>query len=394
MRSSGKLTKRVVDTAHAEGQDRKVFDRTLPGFHLRVKPSGLKSFAIQYRTRSGRQRSLTLGRYGTLTVDEARGEAKQLLAMVAKGEDPSQERHAKRHSISMHGLWDEYITRHAKPKKAPRSVEEDESIWRRWLRKPIGQVRVNQLTRKDVEQLHATMRHVPSRANRMLALLSKMMNLAVLWGYCEKNPCSGIPKYREFGRERFLTLDERERLVAALACEADRCAANAVWLAMLTGARRGEVLNARWGQFCLDGHAPVWVLPASNTKQRRINRKPLSVQAVILLTEWRKECPPSNVGWVFPGKAPEQPRHDLKRPWSRIRKTAELGDFRFHDLRHDFASMAVQDGWSLSMIGQYLGHASLQTTQRYAHLQDDPLRAMAERVGAMAHGDKAHGKPA
>ncbi len=391
MKQNRKLTKRVVDSEDANGLDRKVFDNALAGFHLRIKPSGLKSFAIQYRTRGGRQRSLTLGRYGTLTVDEARHEARLLLTQVAKGEDPSLDRNTKRHSVSMQGLWDEYLVKHAKPKKAPRSVVEDEAIWRLWLNKTIGPIKVDQLGRKDVEHLHASMQHVPSRANRMLALLSKMMNLAVLWGYCEKNPCMGIPKYREVCRERFLTSDEREALASVLGKESDRCAANATWLAMLTGARRGEVLNAKWDQFHLDGHAPIWILPASNTKQRRINRKLLSAQAVMLLSEWKQECPNSDAGWVFPGKDPMLPRPDLKGPWRRIRKTAKLEDFRFHDLRHDFASLAVGDGWSLSMIGKYLGHNSVQTTQRYAHLQDDPLRAMAERIGTLAYDKPGNG---
>ncbi len=391
MQQRKKLSKRTVDAEPINGKDRKIFDALLPGFHLRVKPSGMKSFAIQYRTRGGRQRSLTIGRYGILTVEEARQEARQLLAQVARGEDPSQQRHTQRHAISMQTLWEEYLEKHARPKKAPRSVEEDEAIWRLWLCKAIGSVRVNQLERKDVERLHAAMCHVPARANRLLALLSKMMNLAAQWGYCDRNPVTGIPKYREVGRERFLSPAERERLARALGEETDRGAATIVWLAMLTGARRGEALKARWEQFHLDGHAPLWIIPAFNTKQRRVNRKPLSAQAVMLLLEWQRNRPLSPAGWVFPGKDPMQPRADIKRPWSRIRNAARLEDFRFHDLRHDFASMAIGDGWSLSMIGKYLGHASPQTTQRYAHLQDDPLRAMAERVGTIVENQGDHG---
>jgi hypothetical protein len=149
---------------------------------------------------------------------------------------------------------------------------------------------------------------------------------------------------------------------------------------MLTGARRGEVLNARWEQFDLDG--AVWTKPAATTKQRRLHRTPVSGAVVALLRTIRRRLPP-DCQWVFPGDAPGKPMQEIKRFWDDVRAKTDLPGVRVHDLRHTFASLLVSGGMSLPMIGKLLGHTQVQTTARYAHLFDDPLRVGLEQVGDM-----------
>ena len=151
-------------------------------------------------------------------------------------------------------------------------------------------------------------------------------------------------------------------------------------LLMLTGARRGEVLGARWDQFDLE--AAVWIKPAATTKQRRLHRAPISGSAAALLRTIRLRMP-EGCEWVFPGGAEGKPLQDIKRFWEDVRAKAELPAVRIHDLRHTFASLLVSGGMTLPMIGKLLGHTQVQTTQRYAHLLDDPLRAGLEQVGDM-----------
>jgi integrase len=153
-----------------------------------------------------------------------------------------------------------------------------------------------------------------------------------------------------------------------------------VRLILLTAARRGEVLNARWDQFDLD--AAVWTKPAANTKQHRLHRAPISASAAALLSTIRLRVP-EDCEWVFPGEAEGKPLQDIKRFWEDVRAKAKLPGVRIHDLRHTFASLLVSGGMTLPMIGKLLGHTQVQTTQRYAHLLDDPLRAGLEQVGDM-----------
>jgi integrase len=194
------------------------------------------------------------------------------------------------------------------------------------------------------------------------------------------NPASGFIRNPEHPRERFLGRKEIERLSVVLSEHENQRFAHIVRLLLLTGARKGEVLNARWDQFDLE--AGVWTKPAATTKQRRLHRAPLSSAAVQLLLMIRAGVP-DDCPWVFPGDAEGKPVQEVKRFWDDVRAKADIRDARLHDLRHTFASLLVSGGMSLPMIGKLLGHTQVQTTQRYAHLYDDPLRAGVNEVGDM-----------
>jgi len=207
-----------------------------------------------------------------------------------------------------------------------------------------------------------------------------------------------VVKYRGAdGRQRKMTLgnwpalsvdDARRlaRLVDALNGHPNRRAANAVRLLLLTGARRGEVLAATWEQF--DLAAGVWTKPSAHTKQKRAHRVPLSAPALALLLTMRAEAEAAGHGspHLFPGDAPGKPLGDIKNFWGSVCRRAGVAGVRLHDLRHQYASMLASAGLSLPIIGRLLGHTQAQTTARYAHLFDDPLRQATERVGALIEG--------
>jgi integrase len=220
----------------------------------------------------------------------------------------------------------------------------------------------------------------PGRANRVGCAIRKMFNLAIRWEMRTDNPAAGFIRNPESQRERFLDVTEIGRLSQTLNEHKNQRMADVIRLLMLTGARRGDVLNATWDQFDLDRAA--WTKPAATTKQRKLHRTPLSSAAVQLLRTIRARTP-EKCPWVFPGDAHGKPVQEIKRFWHDVRKKAELADIRIHDLRHTFASLLVSGGMSLPMIGKLLGHTQVQTTQRYAHLFDDPLRVGLNQVGEM-----------
>jgi integrase len=177
-------------------------------------------------------------------------------------------------------------------------------------------------------------------------------------------------------RTRYLSGEELQRLTAVLADHPNRQSANVIRLLLLTGARRGELLNATWDQFDLEGG--IWIKPSAHTKQKKEHRVPLSAAAKQLLCDMKAET--SESSYVFPGRVPGEPLREIKSFWAGVCRRAGLEDFRIHDLRHTYASILASAGLSLPVIGALLGHTQPNTTARYSHLFDDPLRDATEKV--------------
>lgn len=379
-----RLTKRVVDaatyggTAQGRGWARHVvWDDTLRGFGVRVYPSGRKVFVLSYRTQ-GRKRLATLGAYGVLTVEEARKRAGRLLHTVADGADPVGDRREEHRAPTLAAFAERYLDQHARLKKKPSSVAADVRLLRRHILPHLGQRKLHDLDRADIARLHHDLRATPVVANRALALLSKMCNLAEAWGLRRdgSNPVRHLDRYAERPKERYLTPAELARLGDALrAAETDEhpSALLAIRLLALTGARRNEILTLTWAAVDLD--RSELVLADTKTGPKRL---PLPTPARDLLAHAPRihdnpyVCVGERDGGRFSG---------LQRPWDRIRHQAGLDDVRLHDLRHTHAATAVSAGLTLPLVGKLLGHTNAATTQRYAHLRDEPLRAAAERVG-------------
>jgi integrase len=408
------LDKDVVDDLEPPADGNRItYDTEVKGFGVRVTSAGAKAFILNYRA-GGRERRFTIGSYPDWKVKAARDEAKALKRRIDRGEDPMGDRHAERAAPTMDDLADRFVDEHL-AKRRPATQTDYKSILALYVRPQLGKVKVADVRHADIERLHRTVaKTAPYRANRTVAVLSKMMSLAVKWEMRTDNPARGIERAPEEKRERFLTPAEIARLAEALAAHKERTTANAIRLLLLTGARRGEMLGARWSEF--DLAAGVWVKPSAHTKTKKEHRVPLSAPALALLTAMRAEADIEkkrghDPEFVFTS-ADGKPLVEPKRAWLSVCRAAGLAvqvekndakgkpvkgadgkpamvwqsTVRIHDLRHTYASILASSGLSLPIIGALLGHTQAATTQRYAHLMDDPLRAATERVGAVVTG--------
>ena len=409
-----RLTDKAVRTmAPPSAGNRIAYDDEVKGFGVRITSAGARAFILNYRA-VGRERRITIGSFPDWSVPAAREHAKRLKREVDQGGDPMGDRHADRAAPTVNALADRFEAEHLAKRRAS-TVTDYQSILRLYIRPQLGMMRVVEVRHSDVEKLHRLIaKTAPYRANRAVAVLSKMLSLAVKWEMRSDNPARGIERAPEERRERFLSPAEIGRLADALTAHAEKASVNAIRLLMLTGARRGETLAAKWTEF--DLQAGVWVKPSAHTKTKKSHRVPLSAPALLLLSEMQKAAKPDAV-FLFPGRAgtptrAPQPVTDIKRVWAAVCRKAGLavqeeratraGDVvkdakgkpvlvwqstvRIHDLRHTYASILASSGLSLPIIGALLGHTQAATTQRYAHLMDDPLRAATERVGAVVSG--------
>jgi integrase len=364
-------------------------DSEAGGFAVRVTAAGVRSFVFDYYTKGGRDRSFTIGKHPDWSATEARARARELRRLVDDGGDPLAEVEAEREAPTVAELIERFEAEHL-PRKRPGTARDYRRMLDNHVRPHFGQhAKVADVTFADVDALHRKISKTGATyaANRCVAIASKMFSLAVRWGMRGDNPCKGVERNTEHGRRRYLSGDEMGRLVAALALHPDRQAADAVRLLLLTGARRGEVLGARWAD--VDLGTGIWSKPPSSTKQKEHHQTVLSAPTRALLSRIREERAAQNpkrpLGeFVFPS-ASSATGHlvEIKKSWAALCRAAGIAGLRLHDLRHSFASALVSSGASLPLVGAMLGHASPTTTARYAHMFVDPQRAAAERVGKL-----------
>ena len=403
---SQKLTDTIVKNLPCPDSGNKVYyDADVRGFGCRVTAKGARAFILNYRTRTGRERRYTIGKYPAWKTGSAREEAKELKKRVDRGEDPLADVEADRDAKTVGDLCKRFDEEHLS-KKRESTARDYRAMIEREIKPALKHRKVSEIAFSDIDGLHRkiTKRGAPYHANRVLSVLSKMFNLAIRWGWRADNPCKGVERNQEQKRHRYLTGEELAELTKALSKHEDQQAANIVRLLLLTGARRGEVLSAKWSDIDLEGG--VWTKPGATTKQKTLHRVPLSAPARQLLADIRKaaetearEKDEEVSEYVFPGRKGEH-RVEIKRAWRELciaagivkaekAKNAKGEEItvltptaRVHDLRHTYASVLASAGQSLPVIGALLGHTQPQTTARYAHLFDDPLRAATERVGA------------
>jgi integrase len=380
-----KITSRAVDSLSAGSKPAFLWDSEVTGFGVRVSPNGVKSYVIQYRPAGGRSvlsRRLTIGHHGApWTPDMARKEALRLLGEVAKGGNPQAERSEARRAPTVAELAARFLAEHANVRTRPRTAAEYKRLLDQFIVPALGRRKVADVRGSDVARLHLARRGKPRDANHMRSVLSKMFNLAEVWGLrpANTNPCRHVERYGERRRERFLSEQELARLGAALA-EAERTgegnplAVAAIRLLVLTGARKSEVLGLRWEYLTADGTALR--LPESKTGAKTIH---LNAPARALLAGLPRL---EGDAHAFPGRREGQPIRSIELTWRMVRARAGLADVHIHDLRHTHASVGVAGGLSLPVIGGLLGHTQAATTQRYAHLSANPLQAASDMIGA------------
>lgn len=386
-----------------------VFDTQIKGFGVRVtapskrSPEGLKSFVLDYWI-GGTQRRYTIGRYPIWSVEAARTRAKEIRRGLDKGDDPLEARESARRAPTVADLAKRYREEHL-PAKALASQTTDNGMIDRDVLPALGRRKVAEIHLGDIKSLHQriTARGTPVHANRVLALLSKMFSLTLVpkegetepWRTAvQGNPCAHVKRNDEQGRERYFSEAELARIAGALNEYPGVHVANMLRFVMLTGCRPAEAMAATWDQI----EAGTWIKPAANTKTRKTHRLPLAPAAIELVSRARREVP-QDCPFIFPGRKMRgrgwEPIKQYRLPWAWIRDRAKLEPdaegrpARVYDLRHSFASTGAGQGHSLLILGKLLGHTQGRTTQRYAHLADDPLRRAAKKIGgAIANAGK------
>jgi integrase len=309
--------------------------------------------------------------------------AAQVLASVARGLDPQMVRDKGRSAPTVQSLWDRYAHEHL-PRKKPSSRNDDEQKARDYILPQLGRLKAAEVQRRDVAALHQHLCDRPYQANRVLALVSKIMNLAEMWGIRpdNTNPCRHIQKFPEEPRKRYLSGEELARLGTTLRSMQENGGqwlqfTAAIKLLLLTGARVSEVLGAKWKWVDWSGRRII--LPDSKTGPKPVF---LSDEALAILRGLRDSSEAGDNEYILKGRLAGKPLVNLAKPWKVICQQAMLTDIRIHDLRHTAASIGVAQGLSLPIVGRLLGHTQAQTTQRYAHVDADPALVAANAIGA------------
>jgi integrase len=328
---------------------------------------------------------LTLGRYGVLTLTEARDLARRALVEVAGGIDPQEERRAPK-SQTVRQFSETYMERHAKVRL--KSWADDSRRFKREIVPKLGSKSLESVKRSHVADLHSKIgRKTPYEANRVLELVKRMFSLAEQWGYVPEghpNPAKGIKRFREKSRDRFVTEAEFPLLRDAINAEQDIYVRSAIWLCLFTGARKTEILSRKWEDVDLDRKE----MRLKDTKAGRDHVVPLSQPALEILGSIPRQ---QGNPYVFPGRKRGEPRKDFRPQWDQIRERAGLQDITFHDLRRTVGSWLALGGSSLVLIGKVLNHSSPSTTKIYARLLDDAARDPLEELAQQFLNSDDHG---
>ena len=342
-------------------------DITVQGLRASVGKNGSKHFAFRYTLNSGRTRYAPIGTFPATDVQAARAAALEMRAIVDRGGDPLNERDRLRTMPT----FAEFVAGEYLPyaQQTKRSAHDDESKFRLHLVPKFGRLRLCDVTARDIQLHHAAIKQSLSAAsaNRHLALLSATFRKALEWGRVDRNPVAGIKAFKENNQtQTFLAPDAIARLFNAMAADPNQTAVAALKLLLLTGVRREEALQAEWQH--VDLATGQWWLPT--TKAGRGRYVTLNDEAKSLLAEQPSS---GNSPFVFPGRFGDKPLNNARKTFERVLAAAGLPHVRIHDLRHSFASLAVNSGASLYEVQHLLGHASSSVTQRYAHLNDSGL---------------------
>lgn len=379
------LTKKAIQEAPVPKAGRDYLrDDKEAGLEVQITPTGKKTFQVrgQYKRRDIR---VTLGECSLFSMEQARNWAKTVKSKLAQGINPNEEKRQQRAAeerakaeMTFADLFALYLERHSRPNK--RSWKDDTLAYQTYLASPFGTKKVSAVKREDVIALHSRIAKEgkPTRANRVLALISSVFGRAIEWGILHENPCLGIRKHKEQARERFLSGDELRRLFEALEEEANIVCRDFFLVALLTGARRTNVLEMKWSD--IDFSASIWSIP--QTKNGTPQTVPL-VPAVIEVLQRRLEAKLKTKllnPFVFPGHGKTGHLVEPKSAWKRICERAGIEGVRIHDLRRTFGSWQAITGASLPIIGKTLNHKSQSATAIYARLDLDPVRASMEKA--------------
>ena len=349
----------------------KIRDDIVTGLAVSIQPTGTRTFLLARMVR-GQRRYATIGSADAMTVPEARREARRLIESYIEPARTDSGPRTPGHPMT--AFAGEFLERHGRHWK-PRTVETNGGIVRRDILPAFGHMTVDAIAEDDVKRWFASLSERPGVANRAMPVLSVMMRMAELWGYRahNSNPCKRTRRYRMKPKERFLTVDEMARLNAVLTRDEFWCphVVAIVRLLMLTGCRFGEIAALEWD----------WIkgkrihLPDSKSGPRTVWLCDAARAIIDAIPRYGEDCP-----YLFPGRPPTRHVETIQVQWNRIREEAGLPELRLHDLRHSWASVAAMNGVGMVTIAKLLGHALVETTERYVHLSDRSVAEAADRV--------------
>lgn len=379
-----KLTKTAVDSAKPAAKEYELRDTVVPGFLLKVTPAGRKVFMLQYRNNAGQRRKPALGRFGELTVEQARSLAQDWLANVRGGRDPSAEKAAARAATTVEALCARFIEDYSRPKNRARTVETNQGYIRCYIVPNLGTLKVGEVTRPEVADLINRLKATPVTANRVLACLRKMFNMAEVWGLRSDgtNPCRHIPQYPELGKTRLITDDEMGRLFGFL----DRAEAEglespflllAIRLQFAFAARMSEIVNLEWAWIDWNARRVVW--PDSKTGAMS---KPMSEEAVALLAGAPRLVDSLYVVPSISDSSRPMNWDAYSRGWRRVLKRAGVPHIGTHGIRHRAATEIANSGVPVKVGMQLTAHKTVTMFMRYVHPEDQQVRAAAELVAS------------
>lgn len=385
-----KITKRSADAtrdqAATAGKPIVLFDTEQSGFVLKASPSGNRTYQFRYRMggRGTPLRTYTIARHGDITPEQARRQAQALLGDVRKGIDPAAQKATRaaeaRGAVTLAAVAADFLDVHVRAKRKPSTIAEYERLLRALILPSLGARRFGEISSSDIERWHHGMRTTPYQANRALAVLSKIMSWGGSRGHRQgDNPCRPVERFKELPRKRYLSPAEIARVGEAIRALEDNGGLSPHIAAffrvlLLTGMRKDELRLLEWRR--VDFARAVIVLGDSDAKGGARD-VPMSAPVMQVLSSLPRL---KGNDFVFIGKRVGRPVVNVSKAWARVLGAAGIDRARIHDLRHTAASVGVAAGVSLTLIGGVLGHKSHQTTARYAHLSDDPVRASSEEI--------------
>lgn len=362
------------------------------GLHLRVSKNGRRFFQHRYRF-LGRKKCISLGEFPHVSLQEARRRVSEHKALLARDVDPGDERAQKRNDLTFAQFAQEFYLPHATMHK--KTWQED--VWKieRRLNPVLGELRLSTITARDLTTFHSREKERTSAttANHHLTLVKRMLNLAVKWGLLEKSPAAGLDKFKEPPhRERYLTKEELPRFLTALDGLDDRLSVAAIKLLLFTGCRRNEVLSLTWNQVRLE-EGRLFLPVTKNGRSRSVLLNARARDVLLGLAAVREQSVRTRLSeFVFPSRSGTRKGHlyDLRKPFEQACGRSGIEGLRIHDLRHSFATIAIQGGASLYDVQKLLGHSDIAMTQRYAHMVDESLQRATDNVAQVI--DRAVGQ--
>lgn len=370
------------------------WDDKITGFGVRVTKNGTKSFTLRYVLK-GKERKYVIGKFPELSTSAAKEIAIKLKGEIVQGFDPLETRIAIRLTPTFKELAEEFLGAKKNFYRPATLNSYKKYHLAKCLLPAFGNKKIDHISKKDIERFIASLHETPTYANRILTLLSSIFNTAISWDLLEKNPAKGVKKYTEHRREEYLSEEQIKKVIDVLNNETSKLNVAVIKLILATGSRKGEVLSARWEDF--DFAKQIWIKPHTLTKQNKTSIIPLNSEALDVLLDMKnnivtdeseiKKGPAdeshtiSNETYLFYNPKTKTHIKDIKRFWIEVRNKSGVPNIRIHDLRHTFASILINKGVGLEVIGKLVGHSNIKTTQRYAHLVNDVLKQASEMVG-------------